>query len=176
MTELGIDDGKKARTLSLTTESYQKLRNLLAPKPISEEIDEFIKRRIAELERKEPAQFDLNEYEDLKRKHNKLLGEADAVRKRLKQKRKVYDRLNELADKLGLDFNDVHNAGEVAPKLLKQWDGSPEDAHQYVTLMEITREKWKVEQSLAEVRTKNFASEEEAEESKTAKRGRTKVV
>ena len=147
---------KRAVTNYLEHGPYQRLKDLLRTrfgKPISQELDEFIARRLAELEgtQVQGAQATSDEYEDLKRKHLSLIKDADAIRKRL-VKMKVYDKLEELVEKLGLNFEDFSNVDEVAPKLLGEWKDA-EEAHEFITLIETVREKRQVERRLAEIRS-----------------------
>jgi len=143
----------KATTVYLDHEPYQKLKKLLKArfdKPISQEINEFIIRRVAELEGTQ-VEVDADEYEALKRKHSRLMKDAGSIEKNL-MGRGVYDRLRQIVFDFGLDFTDLHNADEVSPKLLKEWDGPPAHAHQFITLLETVREMKKVERRLEEVR------------------------
>ena len=50
-----------------------------------------------------------------------------------------------------MDFDNLHNADEVAPKILHEW-GSRTQAHQFISLMEISRELRKIERRLTEIR------------------------
>ena len=143
----------KATTVYLEYEPYQKLKRLLKArfgKPVSQELNEFIIRRVAELEGTQ-VQINADEYEDLKRKHFKLAKDVDVIEKRLDAK-KVYDRLVALAQKVGLDFDGLRNVDEIAPKLLRDWDGTATDSEMFVTLLETAREKRQVERRLAEIR------------------------
>ncbi|MEM2922244.1 MAG: hypothetical protein QXF26_08020 [Candidatus Bathyarchaeia archaeon] len=152
-------------------EKFKKLLNAKEPgRKISEELNNLMKKRIMELEGRPDQEIDPVEYEALKRQHSRLDKDEETLTKKLR-KRKVYDDLCSLAYKLGLDFKNCSNADEVAPKLLKEWDGGG-DIHEFITLTETIWEKRQVERRLAEIRMKNFAAGEETEEPKPAKRGR----
>ena len=99
-------------------------------------------------------------YAELKSNHAKLVREVDNLEKQIR-KQKVYDQLEELAGKVGLDFDDFKNIDQVAPKLLKEWkqqdlSGSliplPEHMHQFITLIELARDKREIEAKLTEIR------------------------
>ena len=143
----------KATTVYLDYEPYQKLKGLLKTrfdKPVSQEVNEFIIRRVAELEGS-PTEVDADQYEDLKRRQLRLSNDVGSIEKHLTG-RKVYRRLEALVEKLGLDLEDFHNLDEVSPKLLKEWDDAPDHAHQFITLLETVKEKRMVERRLAEIR------------------------
>ncbi|MEM4727309.1 MAG: hypothetical protein QXD04_03545, partial [Candidatus Bathyarchaeia archaeon] len=123
----------------------------------AEQAERAARQRLAELEGRELPEeegptFDEVDYEKLKRRHNSLVREVDALEKRL-VKRGVYGELRELAEKgLGLDVENFSNLDEVTPKLLKAYKGIPEDAHQFITLLETLREKRELESQLSQYR------------------------
>ena len=141
---------RKAVTLYLDEVAYKRLQELIKPKKISREIDDLIKRRIAELEGGEYNPAETADYEALKREHNQLVREAEKLRRHLKR-RKVYSQLLQLAFNLGMK-EDLSNLDEVVPKILDSWDGWKEDAHQFITLLETIHSKRKIEQKLEEIR------------------------
>jgi len=124
-------------------------------------MDELVKKAVKELKGEEytDAAKAIN-YEGLKRQHTRLDRDEESLKKRLREN-KVYDDLCSLAYKLGLDFKNCSNIDEVAPKLLREWDGG--EVHEFITLAETIWEKRQVEQRLTEIRMKNFAAEEEPE-------------
>ena len=142
---------RKAVTLYLDEVAYKRLQELIKPKKISLEIDDLIKRRIAELEGGEYNPLEEADYEALKREHNQLVREAEKLRRHLKR-RKVYSQLLQLAFNLGMK-EDLSNLDEITPKILDSWDGWKEDAHQFITLLETIRSKREIEQKLEEIRT-----------------------
>ena len=129
----------------------QKLKRLVNPKPISVEVRELIQKRIAELEGRDPNSVNPEEYEALKLKHIKLVDYAEAI-ERLLRRQGVYKELMQLAHNLGLVWKDLRNLGEVTPKILDEWEGSPAQAHQFITMLEKAREIKNVERKLAEIR------------------------
>jgi len=141
---------RKAVTLYLDEVAYKRLQELIKPKKISREIDDLIKRRIAELEGREYNPLEEADYEALKREHNRLVREAEKLRRHLKR-RKVYKQLLQLAFNLGMK-EDLSNLDEVVPKILDGWDGWKEDAHQFITLLETIHSKREIERKLEEIR------------------------
>jgi len=99
------------------------------------------------------------DYAELKSNHAKLVKEVDNLEKQIR-KQKVYDQLEELAGKVGLDFDDFSNIDQVAPRLLKEWEEQdlggliplPEHMHQFITLIELARDKRRIEAKLTEIR------------------------
>ena len=141
---------RKTITVYLDEEAYNKLRELIKPKKISQELDDLIKRRIAELEGQEYNPLEDADYEALKREHSRLVREAEKLRRHLKR-RKVYSQLLNLAFNCDMK-EDLSNLDEVTPKILDSWDGWKEDAHQFITLLETIRSKKEIEQKLEEMR------------------------
>ena len=121
---------------------------------------EFIEEEITRLQG-EPANPKVTMgYAELKSNHAKLVKEVDNLENQVK-KQKVYDQLEELAGKVGLDFDDFENIDQVAPKLLKEWEKQdlggtliplPEHMHQFITLIELARDKRRIEAKLTEIR------------------------
>ena len=107
---------RKAVTLYLDEVAYKRLQELIKPKKISREIDDLIKRRIAELEGREYNPLEEADYEALKREHNRLVREAEKLQRHLKRL-KVYSQLLNLMK---------------------------EDAHQFITLLETICSKRKI--------------------------------
>ena len=141
---------RKTITLYLDEVAYKRLKELIKPKKISREIDDLIRRRIAELEGGEYNPAETEDYEALKREHNQLVRESESIRRHLRR-RKVYKQLLQLAFNLGMK-EDLSNLDEVTPKILDRWDGWKEDAHQFITLLETIHSKRKIERRLEEIR------------------------
>ena len=141
---------RKAVTLYLDEVAYKRLQELIKHKKISREIDDLIRRRIVELEGGGYNPLEDMDYEGLKREHNRLVREAEKLRRHLKR-RKVYKQLLQLAFNCGMKEN-LSNLDEVTPKILDSWDGWKEDAHQFITLLETIRNKREIEQKLEEIR------------------------
>jgi len=144
----------KAITIYLVPEPYIELKEILKDrfkKPVSQEINEFVVKRLAELKGQSSSAVVMVNYEKLKQMHTRLTHETDILEKRL-IKWGVYDKLVELVKDLGLDTDTLSNLNEVAPRLLAKWVGGPEFPHQFITLLETVREKKETEVELAKMR------------------------
>jgi hypothetical protein len=126
----------------------------------STRLREIIEEEIVRLQGRPTNPKETMGYAELKSNHAKLVKEVDNLEKQIR-KQKVYDQLEELAGKVGLDFDDFKNIDQVAPKLLKEWKqqdlgGSliplPEHMHQFITLIELARDKREIEAKLTEIR------------------------
>ena len=145
---------KAVKSITLEPEPWARYRELLRLKAhcsASSEMNEFVKRRVAELEGL-PLEAPVENYSELKRQHLKLSNEAMALEKVLKRE-KVFDRLVALATELGVSWQDLGNLREVTPKLLEGWDGLKEHIHKFITLLETVQEKKKIEASLSRIRS-----------------------
>jgi len=148
-----VDVARKTITVYIDEGGYKRLRELIAPKSISRELDDLIKKRIAELEGREYNPLESADYEELKREHSRLVREVEKLERHLKRRR-VYDDLLKLAYDVDVKIRerDLSNIEEIAPKILDEWDGLKEDAHQFITLLETVRDKWEIERKLEEIR------------------------
>jgi hypothetical protein len=147
---------KKNVTIYIDDTYLQALRKIIPPKSISHEIEDLIRKRVAELEGREYAPQEHVDFEVLVRDHDRLVKEVDKREKWLR-KQKAYDDLGRLAVKLGLT-PDLHNLDEVAPKLLDEYKGLKEDTHQFLSLLETVKAKREVERKLDEIRIMRAAS------------------
>lgn len=80
-------------------------------------------------------------YEELKRVHQRLIRETERLEGRLKR-RGVYEELIALAENVGFRPDRMD---EAIAEILNRWRGKKEDAHTFVTLLEVTRNKIKIE-------------------------------
>jgi predicted CopG family antitoxin len=142
------------KSFSIEREVYARLKAVLAVqgKSISEEVNDLLKKRLAEFEgmQQKPLQGFVD-YEALKRQHIRLSEETIRLTGALR-KMGVYEELKELAQSLGLDFENLSNAEEIAAKLLKSWNGLKAHAHLFITLLETAKQKKEVERKLEEIR------------------------
>jgi len=141
---------RKNVTPYLDENAYNRLRELIKPEKMSREIDDLIRRRIAKLEGREYNPAESADYEVLKREHNRLVREAESLRRHLKR-RKVYKAFLDLAFNCNMK-EDLSNLDEVTPEILDGWDGWKEDAHQFITLLETIRSKREIGRKLEEIR------------------------
>jgi len=109
------------KSFSLERQIYERLKQALAVRgrSISEEVNELLRRRLAEIEGVEDSARDSLNYEALKREHVKLAEEVNRLIKLL-QREGAYNQLMEMIAELGLD-TELNNAEEVIAKLLQKW-------------------------------------------------------
>jgi len=142
------------KSFSLERQIYEKLRQALAirGRSISEEVDELLRKRLAEIENAEiPTKENLN-YEALKREHVKLAEEVNRLIKLL-QREGAYDQLMEMVAELGLN-TELNNAEEVIAKLLENWTEDKTALHIFITLIETSKHKKAIERKLEQIRLK----------------------
>jgi len=145
------------KSFSLERQIYEKLRQALAlqGRSISEEVNELLRRRLAEIEGETSAQDALN-YEALKREHVKLAEEVNRLIKLL-QREGAYDQLMGIVAELGLD-TELNNADEVIAKLLQKWSEDKTALHIFITLIETSKHKKAIEKKLEQIRLKQGSS------------------
>ena len=142
------------KSFSLERQVYERLRQALAirGRSISEEVNELLSRRLAEIEGVEASTQDTLKYEALKREHVKLAEEVNRLIKLL-QRIGAYDQLMEMAAELGLD-TELSNAEEVIAKLLQKWSEDKTALHIFITLIETSKHKRAIERKLEQIRLK----------------------
>jgi len=146
------------KSFSLERQVYERLKQALAlqGRSISEEVNELLRRRLAEIENAViPNEENLN-YEALKREHVKLAEEVNRLIKLL-QKDGTYDQLMVTAAELGLDTQ-LNNAEEVIAKLLQKWNEDKTALHIFITLIETSKHKKAIERKLEQIRLKQGSS------------------
>jgi hypothetical protein len=140
------------KSFSLERQIYERLKQALAVRgrSISEEVNELLRRRLAEIEGSEALAKDSLNYEALKREHVKLAEEVNRLIKLL-QKDGTYDQLMETVAELGLD-TELNNAEEVIAKLLQKWKEDKTALHIFITLIETSKHKKDIERKLEQIR------------------------
>jgi len=140
----------------LETEPYRRLKELVAPKSISSEVNELIRKRVAELEGREYDVFEEADYEAVKREYQSLVREADKLKKLL-EKRGTRRKLLELTRRI-LEEKGLERVGgrlrEVSAEILRRWKGNRDDAHLYISLLELEKKKAEASRRLEEIRLK----------------------
>jgi predicted CopG family antitoxin len=146
------------RSFSLERKIYERLKQALAVqgRSISEEINELLRRRLAEIEGVEAQAKESSNYEALKREHVKLAEEVNRLIKLL-QRDGTYDQLMETVAELGLD-TELSNANEVIAKLMQKWSEDKTALHIFITLIETSKQKKTIERKLEEIRLKRASS------------------
>lgn len=151
----------KVRTnFSLEKDVLKRFKQLVPN--MSEEVEGFMSRRIIEL-----SGSDENgrraRYEELKNQYNKLLRDVAKKDAELAGITPHYHEANDLLAGLGLK-KDFSNADELIPKLTKQWKGPAEFLHEYISLVELARDKRVVERELTQLRSQSIAVPEATRE------------
>lgn len=136
-----------ASSLYLDPVKKRRLKELIGTKSLSQEVNELMVKRIAELEATQGLGQTANteDYELLKRRQSLLLTDIESIEKRL-TKKGYYDKLGKLALSIGLNV-DCSNVNEVASKILESWKPS-EYAHLFITMVEMARDLRAVERKL----------------------------
>jgi len=140
------------KSFSLERHVYTKLRQALAlqGRSISEEVNELLHKRLAEIEGQEASAKDSLNYEALKREHVKLAEEVNRLIKLL-QRIGAYDQLMVMAAELGLD-TELNNADKVIAKLMQKWSEDKTALHIFITLIETSKHKKAIEKKLEQIR------------------------
>ena len=141
---------RKAVTVYLDETAYQRLRELIAPKTISRELDDLIRKRIAELEGKEYDPLESADYEELKREYERLLKETEKMERTLK-KRGTYQKLVAVTDEIEEEL-ETKDLKTVTPIILERWDEPKEDAHLFISFLEKLKKMKEAEKQLEEIR------------------------
>jgi len=150
---------KRITTVYLNPDSYEELKRLCRSRgvSVSSEINELIKKRVSELEGREYDAIEEADYEALKRELFRLVQECDRLRKVL-EKRGSRQRLLELTDEIMQEMGVEKIGGrgifkEVSARIIRKWNGRREDAHIFVNLLELEKEKAEVLRRLEIART-----------------------
>jgi len=115
---------------------------------MSGEVEAFISRRVIELSGSDERARRVR-YEELQSQYSKLVKKVAEKKDELSEIIPYFQEANDLLAGLGLK-KDFSNADELIPKLRKQWDGGrpSEFIHQYISLVELARDKRLVEREL----------------------------
>lgn len=146
----------KVRTnFSLEKEVLKRFKKLVPN--MSEEVETFMSQRIIELSGSDENGRHLR-YEELKNQYNKLVREVAKKDTELTAITPHYHEANTLLAGLGLK-KDFSNADELIPKLTKEWKGPAEFLHEYISLVELARDKRVVERELTQLRSQSQSTE-----------------
>jgi vacuolar-type H+-ATPase subunit I/STV1 len=146
-------------------QAFEECKRLLKlqGRSLSEEIMDFVLRRLDELRGAvKPGTSDeeaSRKYEELKAKHKKMQDDFDRRKKKLRE-HEDYLKANEMLRELGM-LQNLSNADDIKPKFIAAWTKTHADQgfmHEYISLVELARDKKQVEQRLSELR---IASEHE---------------
>ena len=145
-------------SLYLDPDAYEELKRLCRSRGISvsREIDELIRRRVAELEGREYDVVEEADYEAVKSEYQRLVREADRLKKLL-EKRGTRRKLLQLTRRI-LEEKGLERVGgrlrEVSAGILRRWKGNRDDAHLYISLLELEKKKAEASRRLEEIRLK----------------------
>ena len=145
-------------SLYLDPDAYEELKRLCRSRgvSVSREIDELIRKRVAELKGREYDVFEEADYEAVKREYQRLVREADRLKKLL-EKRGTRRKLLELTRRI-LEEKGLERVGgrlrEVSAEILRRWKGNRDDAHLYISLLELEKKKAEASRRLEEIRLK----------------------
>lgn len=151
-----------SRTFYIDKATYYKAQKLAAEKlgkSLSELVNEYFMELIGKLEGSKDSFLGQINYEGMKHEYAKLVEDVRRLTVSL-YRAGVYDDLKALALELGLDLKGLTNVSEVSAKLLDSWDGRPEYAHLFISLLEAGQRKKQLEKRLTEIRKSQHFSVE----------------
>ena len=143
-------------SLYLDPDVYEELKRLCRSRgvSVSREIDELIRKRVAELEGREYDVVEEADYEAVKREFFRLVQECDRLRKVLEKhgsRRKLLKLTVKIMREMGVEkIGGVLE--EVSAEILRRWQGSRDDAHLYISLLELEKRKAEVLRRLEKMR------------------------
>jgi vacuolar-type H+-ATPase subunit I/STV1 len=146
-------------------QAFEECKRLLKlqGRSLSEEIMNFVLRRLDDL--RGTVRLDTSDeegsrkYEELKAKHKKMQDDFDRRKEKLKE-HEDYWKAIEMLRTFGM-LADMSDTDEIIPKFTAAWPKTHTDQgfmHEFISLVELSRDKKQVEQRLSELRT---ASEHE---------------
>jgi hypothetical protein len=145
------------KSFSIEKDVYLLLRAALAVqgRSVSEEVNYFMKKRLAELEGSQPTAPEAD-YETLKREYAMLVEDTKRYVKMLRDMG-AFETMHGLAVDYGLDFKDMHNADEVIAKLSVTTGIPDEVLHTFISLLEVAKKKREVGRQLASIRLQKYS-------------------
>jgi len=139
-------------------QAFEECKRLLKlqGRSLSEEIMYFVLRRLDELRGTVDPSASIEEtgkrYEKLKDRYSCLVEQVAKMLKRLEEWKELLDEADNLFDSLGLKPDLSNLTKEMISKFMLAWRGNQEFMHEYITLVEVAREKKEVETRLREMR------------------------
>lgn len=134
--------------------SFEECKRLLKLQglSLSEEIMNFVLRRRDELKGGSGQSMGEGvDYQSLKARYSKLVSEVARKKDELSEM-PYFHEANDLLAGLGLK-KDFSNADELTPQFMVAWKGDVDFMQEYVTLVELARDKRQAERRLREIRT-----------------------
>jgi len=149
---------KKSLTLYTDEKIWYRFKELIriheGGMSASQKLEDYMKACISEYEGRQidsPLEYEAD-YEDLKKRHIKLVTEADKLEKRL-EKTGEFDNMADFVEKAGLDLKTYGNLTTMAPMMLEKWCGKgkmKEDMLIFLAYLELIKKKRQVEAKLEE--------------------------
>lgn len=118
---------------------------------LSEEIMSFVLRRRDELKGNGTSQSTSVDYQRLKLRYSELVRKVAKKDDELTTITPYYSEANDLLAGLGLK-KDFSNASELIPQFISAWKGPVEFMHEYLSLVELARDKCETERLLRTLR------------------------
>jgi F0F1-type ATP synthase beta subunit len=140
---------RKQVTLYLDSQVYQRFKDLLAPKPVSPEVEKVMVKMIEEIQSGEYKLAETVDYEELEKEQVKLTKKVRSLEKMLGDE---YEKVRRITLRCGFNEDTLEFTPEVVKCVNATYDGPPENAHIYIQAMEVIKEKRKVENTLTEIR------------------------
>ena len=141
---------RKQTTIYLDRGKYDRLKELVAPRPISREIDDLIEQKLIEIEGEggeyEPTKVD---YEELEKEHGKKHKEITHIESLLKVE---YDEVRRVTRRCKFNEETLELTPEIVKCILDTYEGNPANAHIYINLIELTKKRREIEEQLMEIR------------------------
>jgi len=144
----------------------------------SQRLQEFIDDYNAKSKARGEQQVSLEEYVSMRREYGKLCKDVDTL-EQLLHKKKVLQELVDFAqsEEIGLDLKELRNFDQaMASKLLLAWTKDIGLMHQFITLLEVRREKLELEVKITEARGVEYAKLKEAEKAREAEKLRDQTA
>jgi len=139
-------------TLYLDLDLFQAYRKKIDPKPVSRDLEDLMRKSLADATIESPGKDKPVDYASLRRGYEKASADAERLEKKLR-KRRAFDDLTKLAMSLGIvDPEDLAKLNEVAPKLQEAWKGSIDAAQIFIFYLEAMKAKSDFLTKLNEVR------------------------
>lgn len=140
---------KQQVTLYLDREIYERLKELLAPKPVSPEVENLMVKMIEEIEGADYRPEETVDYEDLEKQHGRIVKEIKRLERLLKDE---YDKLRRVTLRCKLSEETLELTPEIVKCILDTYEGNPANAHLYINLIELIKKRREIERQLNEIR------------------------
>jgi hypothetical protein len=145
-----VELARKQVTLYLDEKIYEQFKDLLAPKPVSPEVEKMMVKMIEEIKGGEYKPAETTDYKELEKEQVKLTKKLQSLEKMLGDE---YEKVRRVTLRCGFSEDTLNFTPEIVKCINATYDGPPENVHIYIQAMEIIKEKRNVENTLTEIRT-----------------------